>query len=794
MKKMWKWFVAWRTGKEKPVEKPAEKPLEKGMRISQEAIARAKRNTRMMYDALPLPILPLKKVFSIPNPPPGVVPKDAPILANDADIATNLYAGYALTSMYQEGLGFLGYPYLAQLLQRSEYLRACSVMAEEITRKWGKIQCTGDDKSKEKVVKKIEDEFRRLKVKERICDAVEMGYEFGKGQIFIDFGDIDGPELGKELVLDKRKVNKPIKSLNLVEPMWTYPGSYNTTVPLAADYYKPSIWYVMSTQVHSSRLLKFIPFPVPDILKPAYLFGGISLTQQIKPYVDNWLNTRQDVQRVIHSFITYVLKTDMDSTLQSGSGEVEAARAELFNAYKDNNDLLMLNKDSEEFDAISVPLSSLDKLQAQALEHIASAAGQPIIKYTGITPSGLNNSSENEIDVFYDHIKAAQGKDAGEAVNTILQLVQLGLGLEIDPEITWVWCPLKEMTAKEQSDIDKADADADAIYLTNGVVSTLEVRKKLANKEDSAYAGLDVDDVPEMPEQSGMGNGQPDSGNSEQKTNDSAFTVTEEYQEMIRQLGKFDKDQVEMGIKAEQEHFSSLEGNELAIMGIVRDHLEEDGAYYTKLQKMEKGFAHDKEEVWATIKGSHVKIEKGVIVGGAGGKFNGQKIGKENNGGGIAAKKSDSMSHIKAGSKKQDYTEALTKTKAIADKFKGKRIENKVAYIHMAVREASENKKVSLSLKKDADGDIIGAASYYPEKDSIRVSLLGGVGGGSACLSSAIFASREAGFGGAITLTPLRDMDTINYYIKCGFDVKKGSTDFWLSPEAAESFLNRGNK
>jgi hypothetical protein len=61
------------------------------------------------------------------------------------------------------------------------------------------------------------------------------------------------------------------------------------------DFYRPTVWFVMAKKVHASRFLQFCSFPVPDILKPAYLFGGVSLLQMIKPYVDNWLESRQDV-------------------------------------------------------------------------------------------------------------------------------------------------------------------------------------------------------------------------------------------------------------------------------------------------------------------------------------------------------------------------------------------------------------------------------------------------------------------------------------------------------------------
>jgi len=51
------------------------------------------------------------------------------------------------------------------------------------------------------------------------------------------------------------------------------------TTPSEADWYRPSEWFVMGKQIHATRLLTFVGREVPDILKPAYSFGGLSMTQ-----------------------------------------------------------------------------------------------------------------------------------------------------------------------------------------------------------------------------------------------------------------------------------------------------------------------------------------------------------------------------------------------------------------------------------------------------------------------------------------------------------------------------------
>ena len=56
-------------------------------------------------------------------------------------------------------------------------------------------------------------------------------------------------------------------------------------------------------------------------------------------------------------------------------------------------------------------------------------------------------------------------------------------------------------------------------------------------------------------------------------------------QDFINSVQTFDPQQIAMGIKEEQEHFSTVEGDEKEILQIVHDHLKEDPQYYSKLKK-----------------------------------------------------------------------------------------------------------------------------------------------------------------------------------------------------------------
>lgn len=429
--------------------------------------------------------------------------QDTPELAMDDNFQQQAY-GYADCFGVVPGLGFLGYPYLAQLTQRAEFRMISEIRAEEMTRKWIEFQSTGGKADEDKITEltKALDDF---KVRHIFEHAIMLDGEFGRSQIYIDTGATDDPkELAFPLLIKKAKIGKgALKGLRVVEPMWSYPQNYNAADPLKGDFYKPSQWSVQGKLVHSTRLLTIVSKPVPDILKAAYAFGGLSLTQIAMPYVDNWIRTRQSVSDLIHSFSMMILMTDMSAMLTGGgdkSAEDFLDRLETYAQCRDNRGMFAIDKDKEDMKNIDVPLSGLDELQAQSQEHMASVSRTPLVKLTGITPSGLNASSDGEIQVYYDSINAGQEKIIREPLTTVVNIVQLHLWGEIDPNITFKFVPLHQLSEKEEAEVRKMDADTDVALVAEGIIDPEEVRKRLAGDKDSPYALIDVEDVPERPE------------------------------------------------------------------------------------------------------------------------------------------------------------------------------------------------------------------------------------------------------------------------------------------------------
>ena len=454
--------------------------------ISMMVLERAKESTK----SVPMLFQP-PKLFE------GVVPSGVtPAVAMDS--TTYTYANQMLG--YSDFQPFVGYQVLAGYATRAEYRALASVLSSEMTRKFIDIKAKNDedDLVKEKIGR-INEELHRLDARNVFQKAVEHDALFGRGQVFIG---LKNQEKDKPLILDPRTVPMgSLERITAVEPMWVTPVQYDALDPTSPSFYKPTAWFMMGQRVHASRLMGVVTRPLPDLLKPAYNFSGMSLSQLVHPYVENWLRTRQSVSDMINIYSITALKTDMAAVLQGGDdGNQLLKRAELFTQMRSNKGLMVLDQELEDLVQVNTPLSGLDALQSQSLEQICVVSRVPSVIWTGLSPSGMNASSEGELHAWWSWIHSQQESYMRHPIETLLKVIQLSLFGEIDPSITFEFVTLEQMNDKELSEIRRANADEAAILIDRGVIDAEEAREKFARDVNSGWNGLDLNKVIEMPE------------------------------------------------------------------------------------------------------------------------------------------------------------------------------------------------------------------------------------------------------------------------------------------------------
>lgn len=445
---------------------------------------------------------PVRYDIHPPELPKNVVPQgQKSAIAMDS-------VSFDYASEYFQGQGFMGYSVLSMMAVRSEYRAAVEVIANECTRKWIELKSTATDVDLSDKIAKLHEEMERLNLRDVFRTALEHDGFFGRGQIYINIDNCLPEKRNLPLVISDKTIKQgSLKGFANIEPIWTTPQNYDTVDPTDFAFYNPQAWWVLGTNTHSDRLLTIVSREVPDMLKAAYNFGGLSLIQIMQPYVERWWRTVEAVANLVNNYSTSGIKTDMGSILQSGYESDETAvsaagtllnRIKMFVETRDNRGMMILDKELEEFFQFNVPLGGLDGLLAKAQEQMCMPCHIPLVKYTGITPSGLNASSEGEIKVFYDWIHSEQENNLRQPLTKILQIMQLSLFGEIDNSITFDFCPLEEMTELELANVRETNQRIDTGYIEAGVLAPEESRARLRTDKNSGYQNL-TDEAPELP-------------------------------------------------------------------------------------------------------------------------------------------------------------------------------------------------------------------------------------------------------------------------------------------------------
>lgn len=403
------------------------------------------------------------------------------------------------------GLYFPGYPYLAELAQRSEFRQPVETTAKEMTRKWITFKSkSGGDKTA--AIKQLEDDFEEFNIQGHFRKVTEHDGFYGMGNLFIDLKGAAGADHSLPLTLDNKGIEVgALAGFKPIEPMWTTPLVWNSTDPTHPNFYKAVDWMVLGRKTSASRMLRFVSREVPDIIKPAYNFGGISLSQLVEPYVGRWLKTVDSVNRLINNFSILFLQTDMSTVLEGGGSADFLKRLKLFVQSRDNQGIFATDKEAEMLNQIAVPLSGLSELQAQAQEHMAAPTHLPLVVLTGITPAGLNASSDSEIEIFHDWNHSMQETLYTQNLKMVVEILQLNRTGKVDKDIVFDYVPLKELVGEAAARVRKMSSDAGIAYISAGVISPDEERERIANDTESGYNNLSGDEAPGAPDADNLG-------------------------------------------------------------------------------------------------------------------------------------------------------------------------------------------------------------------------------------------------------------------------------------------------
>lgn len=188
------------------------------------------------------------------------------------------------------------------------------------------------------------------------------------------------------------------------------------------------VWFLNSSihyKVHRSRLIIFSGQKLPGIEDVIEQGAGVSEVERIWLPLLNYLATINYVQNMLQISQQRVLRLSEGDRigLQSAEGQAEFNRA--MTCIAKNTDVynMLVLDENDEFDYKSANFANLDKIIQAAQEDLAAAANMPLNKLFGKSPTGLNNSSKENLIDFYDYILRLQNLYMRPAYDKLIPII-----------------------------------------------------------------------------------------------------------------------------------------------------------------------------------------------------------------------------------------------------------------------------------------------------------------------------------------------------------------------------------
>lgn len=406
---------------------------------------------------------------------------------------------------------FIGYQVCAMIAQHWLVDKACSMPARDAIRHGFETQVYGkganlSDEQQADIDERLKRADRRHKLFKNMSEFIRMGRLFGVRVAFFKIRNADPRFYELPFNIDAVTAGD-YEGIVQVDPYWCVPllSVEAASDPASMHFYEPEWWIIRGQRFHRSHLIIFRNGDVPDILKPMYNYGGISVPQKIYERVYAAERTANEAPQLAMTKRTMVQKTDISVVLGNPEKWLERMKEFVFN--RDNYGVKVIDTDDDVVQH-DTSLADLDAVIMTQYQIVAAAAGVPATKLLGTTPKGFNATGEYESQSYHEELETIQS-ELTEFVNRHHALVMRS---EIEPALSLApgsvrieadWAPVDSPTAKEYAEINKLLAETDTALAASGAIDAMDIRNRLRADPNSGYTDLAALDSPLTPPDDG---------------------------------------------------------------------------------------------------------------------------------------------------------------------------------------------------------------------------------------------------------------------------------------------------
>lgn len=281
------------------------------------------------------------------------------------------------------------------------------------------------------------------------------------------------------------------KGFKVIEPYWLNPEFEDgaTSDPTHPRFMLPT-WYRLPTgrRIHHTWFVKVDNAEVPDLLKPAYYYGGMPLTQMIFRRVWCAEKTANEAPLLAQSKRLLVVDANVQQVIKNKTYVKKLM--DVITKCR-NNWGVFFKSPTAQVQQIDTTLSEFEECMFSQYQLVASIAQMPATKLLQTTPKGFNSTGEFEWKIYAQKLSTIQDTEYRPLLERHFEIVTACQGKP--RKLCVVFRPVDEPSEKDRADIESTKSTTRCNYVQNGVLTPEEVREVLRNDEAGDFTGIAAD-------------------------------------------------------------------------------------------------------------------------------------------------------------------------------------------------------------------------------------------------------------------------------------------------------------
>jgi phage-related protein (TIGR01555 family) len=374
--------------------------------------------------------------------------------------------------------------------------KICLVPARDAIRQGFEIiNEVGEDALDDEVVAEYAKYDKKFKLMKHLLNYAYNGRKFGI-RVAVPIIDSPDPDFYEKPFNPDSIRPGSFKGWFMRDPYWMAPilsaeAAGDTSAP---DFYEPTWWMINGKKYHRSHLCIFRTEQPDDILKPAYLYGGIPVPQAIMERVYAAERTANEAPLLAMTKRLYTLKIADIESMMLNKDKFDESMGFLQNA-RDNHGVYIAGAD-DDMQQLDTALTDLSDVIDNQYALACAAGDAPVNKIMGTAAGGLSSEGGYDQESYRETLESMQEHELTPFVERHHLLLKLSY---IIPKFgrtrggantTISWMPLDAPTAKEYAEINELNARADLALSQTGAISDADINERLRNDKNSGYSTI----------------------------------------------------------------------------------------------------------------------------------------------------------------------------------------------------------------------------------------------------------------------------------------------------------------